>query len=100
MKSIIETGFIWKVVFIFLALLTLYVEISSYTNTTVSIGELILYQWREYTLVLSCTITMVFGGGLILSKRKLQSFVLVVLICILVFLFYPIMDMQGVDHAF
>lgn len=100
MKNSIVKGLFWKVPLVVLAILILYFEVDAYTNTKGSLGELLLYPNQENAFLISATLTAVLGITLMFVKSQTYTFVLVGLICIIILLFYPIFDMQGVEHPF
>ncbi len=100
MKSTLIKGLIWKVPFLTLAVIILYFEVDSYNNTKGSIGELLLYPNQENAFLVSATFTLVLGIALILIKNRPLTIVLAGLICLIVLLFFPSFDMQGVEQPF
>jgi hypothetical protein len=100
MKNTIIKRLIWVIPFTSLAILTLYFEINSYTNTKGSFGELFLYPYHEKSFLISAAATVIIGLTLIFIKSKMITYILVGLICFIVFLFYPFFEMRGIENPF
>ncbi len=91
---------IWKLPIIAIVIFAVIFEIKSYTNTKGSIGELFLYPNTDKSLVVSITLVGLAGLVLIFAKNLRLIKASVILILLTVFLFYPIMDMEGIDNPF
>jgi hypothetical protein len=89
---------LWKTFFIVLALVVLYFEVNSYTNTRGSIGELLLYPNQAYAFEIGLSLVLVFGIILLYIENRALVIILLLIICFIVLLFYPIYDMEGLDQ--
>lgn len=93
-------GLLWKIPFVSLAILILYYEIDAYTSTKGSIGELLLYSNQDKSFLISASITAILGFIMLFVKSKTLTIILICIICFVLLLFFPLFDMEGVNHSF
>lgn len=91
---------ILKLIFIIAALVVVHFEVGAYTNTRTSFAEMIMYRYHENILIIGYLLISVTGVALILNKSKPGNIFFALLICVYLILFYPLIDLEGIDNPF
>ena len=92
--------FLLKLLFIIAALVVVHFEVNAYTNTRTSFAEMIMYRYHENILIIGYLVVSITGVALLFNKSKPGNIFFTLLICVYLFYFYPLLDMEGVDNPF